>query len=496
MAQTNGCERYQVGTRQWTECVHDQATGGGLMPWIVVIPLGVMVVGMMIGFARQFSSAGQRKARAHGASGSAGTWLIFVSFIELAIGIGSWVAERRAPGEGGGFSIAAVVLLGVGILLFVIGVFLKIKGFRRSRIYHHGVPGEAVIRAVHQTGTMVNNQPMYAFDVDVTGQGFAPVSTRRREVVPFWFLNRVGPQSRVPVKVDPSNPTNLIFDWDALAAAPVATTGSPIAPAPGTATAGAAANLAQGMQPSPESLANAMQAAREYTDRAGSGFHVGKAIGLAIALFVLAVVGAVLFFVARIFGEVSDVTNKVTDQVSDVIEGTDDTLGGLGNLGGGGSTVEVSRSATGGDAVLFGVTLPAGWVDVTSAVQEDQGALVVDLVTKPQTPSEARIVVARSKRYLRKPAPERADVSSIRDEIEREYGDALEDSSLVRLAGEEALELDLVPGADGLRSRQIAVMRGGQVLFVGLTASATEWTSMQRVFDRLLESWKWGTVSV
>lgn len=499
MAQTSGCEAFQVGSRQWTNCIHDQATGGGLMPWIVVIPLGVMVVGMMIGFARQFSSAGQRKARAHGASGTAGTWLIFVSFVELAIGIGSLVAERKAPGEGGGFSIAATVLLGVGILLFVIGVGLKVKGFRRARIYHGGVPGEAVIRAVHQTGTMVNNQPMYAFDLDVTGQGFAPVSTRHREVVPFWFLNRVGPQARVPVKVDASNPTRLIFDWDAFAAtSPAAATSAPAAPAfggtgaVGAASAGAPTPVAE--VSTADSLANAMQFAREFTDRAGSGWRVGKVIGLAVTLFTLAVVGGGLFFIARVFGEVSDVTSEVTDQISDAVEGVGGAIGG-GEAAAGGSTIEVSRAAAGGAPVSYTLTLPVGWLDLTAAVQEDQGTLLVDVVTKPQTPSNARIVVTRSARYLRDPAPERADVTSVRRGIEREFGDALAHSRLVRLAGERALELDIAPGADGLRSRQVAVMRGGQVLFVGLTASEAEWRSMLEVFDGLLASWKWGAVS-
>ncbi|MDQ3981542.1 MAG: hypothetical protein M3271_02535 [Actinomycetota bacterium] len=495
MAQTNGCERFRVGTPRWTECVEDQATGGGLMPWIVVIPLAVMVVGMMIGFARQFSSAGRERARAHGVAGSAGSWLIFVAFIELAIGIGNVVAERRAPGDSVGYSIAAKVLLGVGIVLFVIGVYLKIRGRRRARIYHSGVPGEAVIRAVHETGTVVNNQPMYAFDLDVTGQGFAPVSTRHREVIPFWFLNRVGPQSRVPVKVDPQKPTRLIFDWDAFAATPAPPFAGTAPSAGGGATAGS--DVGAGLVPDMGTLANAMQTAQQLGG-GGSGWHAGKVIGWAIALFVLAVVGGGLYVMAQVFGEVSDVTNEVSGQVSDALDEADRATKGGGRGGRGsaaGTAIEVARTAAGREPVAFSVALPVGWNDLTASVDERQGSVVVDLVMKPQTPSEARIVVTRSLRYLEDPAPENADIVTVRRGIERELGDGLVRSRSVRLAGEAAVAFDIAPGADGLQSRQIAAMRGGQILFVSLAAPQAEWAEMLPVLDDVLASWRWGAIS-
>lgn len=508
IAQTSGCERFQVGTRRWTECIQDQATGGGLMPWIVVIPLGVMVVGMMIGFARQFSGAGRERAKAHGAAGTAGTWLIFVSFIELAIGIGSWVAQRRAPGPGGGFSIAATVLLGVGGLLFVIGVYLKIRGRRRARIYHSGVPGEAVVRAVNQTGVMVNNQPMYSFDIEVTGQGFAPVSTTHREVVPFWYLNRVGPDARIPVKVDPSNPTRVIFDWDRFGATTPAQPGAGLASAAAggvaapnvSALQAASGQEAGGMMPSPDSLANAMQAARDFTERAGSGWHAGKVLGWGITLFVLLIVGGGLYFLSQVFGKVSDVTNQVTDQVADALDEVDGSFGGPGGGSGSGGSgaatrIEVSRAADGREPVSFSVTLPVAWTDVTAAVPERQGSVLVDVVMKPQAPSEARIVVTRSVRFMQDPAPAGAGIGTVRQRIEREFGDSLARSRSIRLAGEAAVALDIAPGADGLQSRQVAVMRGGQVIFVGVTAPRSEWPAMLDVFDRVLGSWKWGTVS-
>ncbi|MDQ4125098.1 MAG: hypothetical protein M3134_05805 [Actinomycetota bacterium] len=505
MAQSNGCEQFQVGTRKWNDCIHDQATGGGLMPWIVVIPLGVMVLGMMIGFARQFSGAGRERARAHGAAGTAGTWLIFVSLIELSIGVGSLIAARKAPGEGGGYDISATVLLGVGILLFVIGFYLKIRGWRRARIYHSGVPGEAIVKAIHETGTMVNNQPMYGFDLEVTGQGFAPVSTRHREVVPFWYLNRIGPQSRVPVKVDPSNPTRVIFDWDRLATnvSQGAAAGAPLAAslgggaAGGVTAGGVAGEVAQGLVPGADSLADAMQAARELTGRGGSGWHVGKAIGLGITLFIFLIVGGALFFVARVFGQVTDATSNASNQVAEALDQANDAFGDFGGKGGAGgpTTIEVSRAARGRGDVSFSIELPAAWTDVTGSVSERQGPVLIDVMLAAPAGSEGRIIVSRSVDYLQNPAPAGDDIRSIRKSYEQEFGDSITRSRLVRLAGEPAVALDIAPGADGLQSRQIAVMRDGQVLLLNLTARKSEWRAMLAVFDRVAASWRWGTAS-
>lgn len=502
MAQTGGCEQFQVGTRKWTQCVEDQATGGGLMPWIVVGPLAVMVVGMMIGFARQYSRAGQERARAHGPAGTAGTWLIFVSFVELAIGIGSWIAERKAPGVGGGYSSSATVLLSVGVLLFVIGVYLKIRGRRRARIFHKGIPGEALIRGVHETGTMVNNQPMYGFDLEVTGQGFAPVTTTHREVVPFWFAGRVGPDMTVPVKVDPTNPKRVIFDWERFRSMiPAGTAAATAAASAGTgAFRTADGGTATPTMPDADTMARAMEAAREAVQNQPR-WHVGKVIGLVVLLFVLAVVGGGLFAISKVFSGVSDVTAEVTDQVADAFDEADNAFEG-GGYGGGGSssssgdtTIEVSRKARGRDPVGYAVTLPAGWVDLTASEPERQGAILIDVLTKPQTPSEARIVVTRSVRFMKDPGPASAGIGSVRKEIEREFGKSLVRSRTSRLAGEDAIVLDTAPGADGLRSRIVAVMRGGQVIFVSVTAPQSEWDATLAVFDQVLASWHWGTVS-
>lgn len=478
MAQGNACQQFEVGSAQWTECVEDAATGGGLMPWIVVVPLAVMVVGMFIGFARQFSAAGRERARAHGAAGTAGTWLIFVALIELAIGAGSAVAAKEAPGAGGGYDLSAVILLGVGILLLAIGLFLKAKGRRRARIYHSGMPGEALIRDIRETGTMVNNQPMYEFDLDVSGSSFAPTSTTHREVVPLWMASRVAPDTKVPVKVDPSNPARLIFDWERFRSSPLgaAAAASLVGPSGFADDAADAAATFAGV----DDVRDAMQTAGELRGQTGSGWHVGKAIGAIVLLFVIAVVGGGLYFVWSIFSTVTDTTAEVTEQV-------DEALGQVGNATSGatGATLEVARKGVG-----FSIAVPVAWNDVTGAVGEDQGAIFVDVALKPQPPANATLVIGRSTKYLKDPAPPGTTIAGIVPQIEAELGGNVKRTP-TSLDGEKAFVLDVPVSANGLRARQVVTMRGGQVFLIALTAPRGQWGAAVPGFQDVLSSWRW-----
>jgi hypothetical protein len=259
-----------------------------------------------------------------------------------------------------------------------------------------------------------------------------------------------------------------------------------------TAGAGAAPDASEAgaspiSMPSVSDMARAMNVAREVGG--GSGWHLGKVFGGIALLFVLAIVGGGLYFISTIFNTVSDATNEVTDQVNDAL----DQVGGIVPPGGEvtGVTLEVSRSAEGRGPVGYSVALPVGWLDVTASEKERQPPLVVDVVMKPQTPSEARIVVTRSLRFLEDPASPTAQIRSIRRELLAEYGESLAGTRGLGLAGEPALEIDVAPGADGLRSRHVAVMRGGQVLFVALTARKSEWDELVPAFEAVLASWKW-----
>jgi hypothetical protein len=211
---SQACGEFPVGSPAWRECVEDAATGGGLMPWIVVIPLAVMVLVMFVIFGRRLLGQGRAKPFSASTMGrSAGGWLMFVGATELAMGAGFAVAASRAPGIGGGFFIAAAVLLGVGVILVLIGLMVWRRSGRTSRIEREGLPGTARILSLTQTGTYLNEQPQIAMELEVNVPGHPTFQTTHRSFVPLILLNRLAPGGDLPIKADPQKPTRVIVDW-------------------------------------------------------------------------------------------------------------------------------------------------------------------------------------------------------------------------------------------------------------------------------------------
>jgi hypothetical protein len=208
------CGELPVGSPAWRECVEDAATGGGLMPWIVVIPLGVMVVVMMLIFGRRLMGRSRPQPFSASTMGrSAGGWLMFVGATELAMGAGFAVAASRAPGLGGGFFIAAAVLLGVGVILLLVGVLVWRRSGRTTRIEREGLPGTARILSLTQTGMYLNEQPQIAMELEVNVPGHPTFRTTHRSFVPLILLGRLAAGEELPVKADPAKPTRVIVDW-------------------------------------------------------------------------------------------------------------------------------------------------------------------------------------------------------------------------------------------------------------------------------------------
>ncbi|HEY7875839.1 MAG TPA: hypothetical protein VIG64_12040 [Actinomycetota bacterium] len=233
----SACSEYSVGSKAWTDCIEGAATGGGLMPWIVVIPLGVMVLGMIFMFTRQAMRARRGEAFSSGRIGTgAGGWLIFMALIEGSIGVGMVVAEMRADGSGGGFSMAAYALLGVAVILLIIGVVVMVKGRKKVRIETTGTPGQATVRNISQTGTYINQNPQFIFELDVNVPGMAQYRTSATATVPMYLVQAVGPGAVLPVKVDPGDPNELVIDWSGVSLTRGATpawSGQPPAGTPG-----------------------------------------------------------------------------------------------------------------------------------------------------------------------------------------------------------------------------------------------------------------------
>jgi hypothetical protein len=199
------CPGLPVGSPAWRECVQDAATGGGLMPWIVIIPLAVMLVGMALMFGRQWMGRG--KPRDPIAVG--GNWLLFMVLIEGSIAAGLTYAAIRSPLPGGGFMIAAIALWVTTAVMLVIGLAMRSRAGKRARVLQQGLAGTATIRNMTQTGMFINNNPVVEFEADIdAGMGVYPATFRA--TVPLIRIGQLAVGAQLPVRVDPQDP-NAIY---------------------------------------------------------------------------------------------------------------------------------------------------------------------------------------------------------------------------------------------------------------------------------------------
>jgi hypothetical protein len=76
-----------------------------------------------------------------------------------------------------------------------------------------GTPGTATIKSFTDTGVQVNFNPQIVFDVEVEVPGQAPYAAKLTEGVPAMHAPLVQPGCKIGVKVDPTDPNNLVIDW-------------------------------------------------------------------------------------------------------------------------------------------------------------------------------------------------------------------------------------------------------------------------------------------
>ncbi len=99
--------------------------------------------------------------------------------------------------------------LTIGITVFALRFVRKTVGQNRG-VIQDGIPAQAKIVGVRQTGVMLNNQPQIAFDLEVHPPGGSPYQAQA--VIPMINIPQFQPGAEVPVKIHPSDPTQVALD--------------------------------------------------------------------------------------------------------------------------------------------------------------------------------------------------------------------------------------------------------------------------------------------
>ena len=120
-----------------------------------------------------------------------------------------------------GSTVLVVVLICLGTvvtLVFTVGItWLAIVLIRKAMgpnrgILQNGIPAKAKIVGVQQTGVMVNYQPQVAFVLEVTPPSGVPYQAQTKAVIPMVNIPQFQPGVEVPVKIHPTDPSQVVMD--------------------------------------------------------------------------------------------------------------------------------------------------------------------------------------------------------------------------------------------------------------------------------------------
>ncbi len=148
-------------------------------------------------------------------SGRPGRWLKITAVIEIVLAAVFFVIGYQSPLLRSGFYLTAAILGGLGVLLFLWGVHWGNRYQEAQRVKSTGVPGQARIVGMRQTGVYVNEQPQVQLNLAVTTEMHGEYQVTVKEYVPLMLLGVLSSGRPLPVKVDPSNQQNVIIEWEA-----------------------------------------------------------------------------------------------------------------------------------------------------------------------------------------------------------------------------------------------------------------------------------------
>lgn len=173
-------------------------------------------------------------------SGRPYKWLYFTAILELALAAVFLVIGLNNDILRGGFTLTAAVLGITGIGLFLWGRRWA-GGYKDAqRLRTSGVPGQATIQGMRQTGVYLNEQPQIELNLQVQTQMHGPYQVTVREYVPLMLLGTLGSGRPLPVKVDPADPRKLVIEWEVAMSGGMPmggmTAGMPVTPPPSADT--------------------------------------------------------------------------------------------------------------------------------------------------------------------------------------------------------------------------------------------------------------------
>jgi hypothetical protein len=141
-------------------------------------------------------------------------WLYATAVFELLLAGVFGAIALSSPLLRDGFLLTAGILGVVGIGLLVWARKWSRSAAESDRIRTQGVPGQAQITGMRQTGVHLNEQPQVELQLQVTTDMHGAYPVTLKEYVPLMLTGALSSGRPLPVKVDPADPQRVVIEWE------------------------------------------------------------------------------------------------------------------------------------------------------------------------------------------------------------------------------------------------------------------------------------------
>lgn len=140
---------------------------------------------------------------------NAGAWIGLAGAI---IGIVVAIAAVLMTADSSGLYITLGTLIIIGGMIFLFYKLFFGPILNANRLQKTGLPGTATILEVKDTGVTINNNPQVKLKLEVKNSLGQKYTTDCRVLVSRINPNAFLPGMEIPVKIDPKNEMNVVFD--------------------------------------------------------------------------------------------------------------------------------------------------------------------------------------------------------------------------------------------------------------------------------------------
>lgn len=85
-------------------------------------------------------------------------------------------------------------------------------GGTTREIRKNGLPAEAKVLKIWETGIRVNDDPVVGFLLEIHADGMAPYKAETKELISILWIPQIQPGALLPVKYDPKDPNRIALD--------------------------------------------------------------------------------------------------------------------------------------------------------------------------------------------------------------------------------------------------------------------------------------------